>query len=625
MAAERSAREERDARDPHPLRVWRGRLLPIAAGIVATAALAVFYTVRSADLRVEAEALQEGVAAGIADRIETYLVIARQLSRTTARLVSPIRGDRGRVEALLTQVVASAPPETIFGAGAWYEPYAFAPDERWFGPYVHQAARPERAPVLTYEWTTPEYDFHHQGWYLAGARGGGQPVFTEPYPEYDQVYMSASTAFYDAKGALAGVATVDMVLPLLRRFVLRWSGNSPQRIVYVTTAKGAVFVHPEEALLVERARAAGRKIRSVLDVDAGELAEHDRLAGRSGWRVATNEVDYVGWTVHVAADPDAFYSRVAALRRETLIAGAGVWSLVLAGALVIHALGRRLALARREKERLEREVAERVATETQLTENKRLLEEAVRLRTEELARLSAGKDRVISVLAHDMRGLFTSILGCAELLSLSAERFDDENRRMIGTLGASVRQAHTLFENLLLWIRLHSDRIELSLKEIALRDAALRAVAPFAESARAKGVAVAVEIDAGLEVRADATMIETVIRNLCSNALKYTSAGGSIAIGADRSDDAPGLVEVTVRDTGIGVPEERAARLFDLARFSTTPGLDGVKGTGLGLQICREIVEKMGGAIALESRSGGGTCVRFTVPGVAAAPAADGG
>lgn len=110
-------------------------------------------------------------------------------------MVAPIRADKARVERLIQDVLTSAPQKLIYGVGAWFEPNVFAPDQPLFGPYVHQSSDSNAPPVLTYEWTTPQYNFPQQPWYLAGKNGNGKTIFTEPYFDTDLVYYDRCSCF----------------------------------------------------------------------------------------------------------------------------------------------------------------------------------------------------------------------------------------------------------------------------------------------------------------------------------------------------------------------------------------------------------------------------------------------
>jgi len=588
----------------------------LSIGLVSTVALMVVYTIRSRALGAEMSEQMKRSAARVASGIEPHLVIAQQLSRTTAALVGPIRNDAGRVHGHLAAVLASAPRDTIFGVGAWFEPHTFSPSQRYFGPYARRSDRPDPPIIVTDEWTSPAYDFHRQGWYLAGKAGLGDTVFTEPYFDTDHVYMSASTGFFDGAGRFAGVVTVDMVLPLIRTIVLGLSGNS--RIVYLTTAKGSVFVHPEEDAMLARIRnlEPGRRIKSILDLNAVDLASHEAARGRSQWVVCTHEVGQVGWRVHVAAEPGDFAVPMRSLKTDFLSFGLGLWALVGLAMAMSRRASHRLARANLLHAHLQREIAEKSAREAALKEHKEALEAAVRQRTEELARLNAGKDHLIAILAHDMRGLFGAIMGYSQLLTLSGGDAPKGGKPLAETLNAAVHQAHRLFENLLLWIRLHSDRVAFTREEISLFGAISRGVGMISEHARIRGVEVHVDVAEGLVVLGDANMIETLVRNLASNALKFTPSGGTIRVSAKPSSEPPDSLVVTIEDTGIGMDPDQAARLFHMERISSTPGVDGTKGTGLGLQICFEIVTRLKGTIGVTSAPGKGTTVRVTLPGL---------
>jgi len=314
--------------------------------IFMTIGLVGFYQIRENRLVNEAILTLENRAKNVANGIETYLVSAQQLAQSTSSLIAPLRGNPREVEILLERILLSAPKETIYGIGAWFEPYVFSPTERYFGPYVHQGISINAPPVLTYEWTTPEYNFHQQAWYIAGKQGGGSPVFTEPYFDTDLVYMSASQGFYDSDHQLTGVVTVDMVLPLLRDYISKTNLNQ-NGIVYVTTAQGAIFVHPYEKMLLEFAIERGMTPTSILDLTIEDLTQFNQQHHLSEWVEVSAKVDYVGWTVYISIDKRYLFHALNNLRNIIFSVIGTLWVVLVIGLLTLSRIG---AQARRTRE-----------------------------------------------------------------------------------------------------------------------------------------------------------------------------------------------------------------------------------------------------------------------------------
>ena len=254
---------------------------------------------------------------------------------------------------------------------------------------------------------------------------------------------------------------------------------------------------------------------------------------------------------------------------------------------------------------LEQQVKERTAElETQKIELKE--------KNEQLHELNASKDKFFSIISHDLRSPFTALLGHAELI---VEQFDvysqEELKDDVCRLRASAKKLYTLLENLLTWSRIQRGMMEYDPELIDLYEVALDNVELFATRADQKQISLNNVIQEKTLVYADYSMVNTIMRNLMSNALKFTSTRGRVILSAERDQS---FLNVSVSDTGTGIPEEDVPKLLRIDTQYTHVGTDGEKGTGLGLLLCKELVEKNGGKIWVESKIGKGTVFNFTLP-----------
>ncbi|MBE7552230.1 MAG: hybrid sensor histidine kinase/response regulator [Anaerolineales bacterium] len=259
----------------------------------------------------------------------------------------------------------------------------------------------------------------------------------------------------------------------------------------------------------------------------------------------------------------------------------------------------------------------------QLNAKNEILENEIKQRQEaETALQSANrdKDRLFSIISHDLRNPFQVLLGNAELMLEGLEHLSNADiAAMTQSVYRSARTAFNLLENLLTWSRLQQERIEYDPGPVDLHELAENTVALLQETAISKRIRLNHTIEEELFAYADSYMIDTIIRNLTSNALKFTPAEGQVTLSAHRngvSPDQPDAkwVEVKVCDTGLGISPENIAKLFKLDVHHTTPGTAQEAGTGLGLILCQEMVKKNGGQIWIESEEKKGTTVIFTVP-----------
>ncbi|MBN1139073.1 MAG: response regulator [Anaerolineae bacterium] len=238
-------------------------------------------------------------------------------------------------------------------------------------------------------------------------------------------------------------------------------------------------------------------------------------------------------------------------------------------------------------------------------------------RVQELAELNASKDRFFSIVAHDLRGPFNPLLGMAKLMTrLPDETPPTEFKSMAKSVYASARTVYELLDNLLAWSRLQRGRMEYEPERLDLAKIAERNIMLFTEVSTSKGIRLESTVGAGTCVHADPNILNAVLRNLISNALKFTPQGGRVVVTALPDTADPGLVAVNVSDTGVGIRPADQAKLFRLDVSHSTKGTAEEKGTGLGLIICQEMVKKNGGQIWIESDGvpGRGTRVKFTVP-----------
>jgi signal transduction histidine kinase/DNA-binding response OmpR family regulator len=239
-------------------------------------------------------------------------------------------------------------------------------------------------------------------------------------------------------------------------------------------------------------------------------------------------------------------------------------------------------------------------------------EDALRHVNEELQRVNDSKDKFFSIISHDLRGSFNTLLGFAQLLSQNLERYTpDKLRDHIEKLRSSAERLYALLENLLTWSRIQRGALEYEPRHCDLYDLADDNVALFLSRSQQKQVTLHNAVPEQTMAYADPNMVDTVIRNLVSNALKFTRAGDAITIAARRAGD---LLEISIADTGVGIDAAGRDKLFRIDTQHTTPGIDGERGTGLGLILCQDLVTRNGGRIGVESQVGVGTTFRFTLP-----------
>ncbi|MBN2807201.1 MAG: PAS domain S-box protein [Prolixibacteraceae bacterium] len=232
--------------------------------------------------------------------------------------------------------------------------------------------------------------------------------------------------------------------------------------------------------------------------------------------------------------------------------------------------------------------------------------------SEELKKSNAAKDKLFSIIGHDLKNPFTSILGLSSLLKENIKVFDEEElSEIVAALHSEGNNAFILLENLLNWSRSQLNKITPAPTYFKLRKTIEQVIRLQAEMANKKKIALDVNADHELKVFADETMIETVLRNLLSNAIKFSNEKSTVSIEAQKTGHT---IRVSIKDSGVGMDTQVVERLFTSGTFHTTFGTSNEKGTGLGLHICKDFIEMNKGAISVESEKGIGSVFYFTVP-----------
>jgi len=230
----------------------------------------------------------------------------------------------------------------------------------------------------------------------------------------------------------------------------------------------------------------------------------------------------------------------------------------------------------------------------------------------ELKTLNSAKDKFFSIISHDLRSPFNALLGITEYVSQSfGELTPEEIRDSFRNVYTSSQKLYNLILNLLEWSRLQTGRFEIDKTAIEVFSLVEEVKDLYKENARMKNIQIESDIPAEIAIHADRYMMETIMRNLISNAIKFTPSGGRVKIESALKDST---VEISVKDNGTGISPENRNKLFRIDEQYRTDGTADEKGTGLGLILCKEFVEKNNGTISAESEEGKGSRFTITVP-----------
>jgi signal transduction histidine kinase len=240
------------------------------------------------------------------------------------------------------------------------------------------------------------------------------------------------------------------------------------------------------------------------------------------------------------------------------------------------------------------------------------LEQIANDRSKKLTEVIETNAKFLSIIAHDLRSPFSSIISVLELLKDSYYDHNLEDvKKYIRMATNSANGTLSLLENLLAWTLAENKMTSFNPVKLNVKNLIDEEFENFISAATHKLISLNHSISENLHVSADIDMFKTILRNLISNAIKYSFIGGEVTINATELKQ---FVEISVEDTGIGITQKDRKELFRRNEIHTTRGTNNESGTGLGLILCKEFVEKHGGTIRIESEPGKGSRILFTLP-----------
>ena len=265
------------------------------------------------------------------------------------------------------------------------------------------------------------------------------------------------------------------------------------------------------------------------------------------------------------------------------------------------------------------ELLARIYTHVELKKSRDKIKKAEK----ELRNLNSEKDKFFSIIAHDLKSPFNVLLNFSDIL---ANDFDDidvkEQKEIIGYIQKSAKNTYNLLENLLMWSRLQRGKIALNTEKINLFELSFETIKLLSYLAEKKSIKIINKIPDDAFIIADKNMLSTILRNLISNAIKFTPKGGTIEIGCKNTIEKRDALsqqyhsrsqQIYVKDNGVGIKLEMQEKIFKISENVSTKGTESEAGTGLGLILCKDFVEKHGGKIWVESKNKG-SVFNFTIP-----------
>ncbi|RLD85430.1 MAG: hypothetical protein DRJ07_03020 [Bacteroidetes bacterium] len=253
-----------------------------------------------------------------------------------------------------------------------------------------------------------------------------------------------------------------------------------------------------------------------------------------------------------------------------------------------------------------RDVTKRKNAELALRENEKKLRD-----------LNATKDKFFSIIAHDLKSPFSAMLGFSQLLINKFEKYDvQKQKRFLGIINSDLKNTYKLLDNLLLWSQSQKGIIDFKPEKENFYLVAVETLGFLYQTAKNKTITLINQVPEVCSVYADKDMLETILRNLISNAIKFTLRKGEIILSSRiiTDENEQKFVEISVKDNGVGIPREMQGSLFNVSENNSTKGTENETGTGLGLTLCKEFVEQHGGKIWVESELDKGSTFIFLLP-----------
>lgn len=231
---------------------------------------------------------------------------------------------------------------------------------------------------------------------------------------------------------------------------------------------------------------------------------------------------------------------------------------------------------------------------------------------EELKILNATKDKFFSIIAHDLKNPFNALIGFSEFLTMYYDKMSEEKVKLYHkNIHQSALQGFYLLQNLLEWSRSQTGRLKWNPTELKINDMVEDTFELLSNNASAKNIDLVKDFDKECKVYADDNMLHTVLRNLVANAIKFTPQNGKVTI---KAVSKVRTVHISISDTGVGISKEDLQKLFRIDVHHSTKGTSNEAGTGLGLLLCKEFIEKCGGQIWVKSEIDKGSVFNFTLP-----------
>ncbi|NLR76274.1 PAS domain S-box protein [Leeia aquatica] len=344
-----------------PSRLQLASWVSIGAGCVLSGLIWFYHqsAVQSAEDDVTVD--ERHLASVYTEDLDLRLEQVSQQAELLTHVLGDVRGDTAQLETRLVQALQGVDASRIYGLGVWFEPSVFQPDGKRFQRFMAQPEVEAAAHGIKVEWLHAQDDFYQSAWYGAAVRAKGEAVYTEPYFDVSEAYITVARSFQTQEGKLAGVVTVDMLLPQLRQ-LLTADPALKGRWLIVRSPGGALIHHPRHAEILQIANQAGWRINDMVELQPAQLQSLARHGGGqllhpSGYRYIDFTMRNAGWKVTLAVPETEWAVPARKVRQDHLISQIVLWAAVLSLLFFFRVQARRQRQLEREKAEAEEQRA----------------------------------------------------------------------------------------------------------------------------------------------------------------------------------------------------------------------------------------------------------------------------
>lgn len=515
-------------------------------------------------LILDSEILNQKMRARVLiEKVENYAVVVNQLSHSLQIHFTNSKSSSKEIEQFLIETVKASPMNLIYGVGVWYQPYQYDKTKKLVSSYVHRQINDSSKVVVTDEWNTEAYNYPEQDWYQKGFLEPEQGVYVEPYFDADQIYMTKSTAFFDAQKKIKGIISVDMVLPQLQSLIDELNKND-QEIIYIQSRGGYLLAHPSKNIFLDKIK--NLKNKSLIDFKISDLKKEISQKEKAEDILTYSEViSKLDWTVTVESQKNFILKDSIRLFKIISLGICFLW-VCLFSAIYFYIKSKK----------------------TKQENDKKTAEQQVRLlsssRLATLGEFSSG-------VAHEINNPLGIIYGKTDLLIGKIEK----NLIDLSSVSAELQK-----------IKLNADRIAKIVRglktfsrdghgdpfsKVLLKDLFIDTFSISSERLKSKNIKFDIIGFDEVMINCRPTQISQVLLNLLSNSIDAIELRPKpwILIQVKVEQD----VQILITDSGLGISKSHAEKIMD--PFYTTK--EAGKGTGLGLSISESIIKEHKGSL----------------------------